>query len=205
MRILLLLPSGLRARNFTWLALLACGGLAVDGSKPNSEPDDVSSAPQEPAQQPETLRGELELPEARASEPEHPEATPGWGQVGADCGTGDAATRSVIVGTVELRSDPQCGAASWCLMRAAAVEECASGTALSTRDCTTEELDFVPVPPPRAAIPDWRENVCTCRCDAEETDVDFCSCPAGMRCAPLIPSAGVNAAARTYLGSYCIY
>ena len=107
------------------------------------------------------------------------------------------------MGEVQLQDDARCGVSSSCLMRAPAVEACRAGSVVA--DCARGVDEFVPIPPwvePELA---WEEGICTCRCDGSAPDADYCACPAGMRCAALIPSAGANAAARAYVGSYCVY
>lgn len=185
-------------------ALSSCGGLAEDGPRLSSatfdpDPDSVRTAEQlarrsaEPRSQPE---------QERQQEPQ-PERAPADTGAGQACSAPQGEGEGVVVGTVELRSDPLCGASGWCLLRAPPADECRGSARSDTAACTTEPS--IPVAPPRSTAPEWQEDTCTCRCDGQASDVDYCTCPQGMRCEPLIPSAGLHAAARSFIGSYCVY
>jgi hypothetical protein len=182
----------------------ACGGLAESAREAEPEAQapvgSLRAAPEaaagpdqvEPEPEPEPAGSSQALAEARG--------------VGAACGlAGEAAVNGVIIGDVELRSDPRCGAANSCLLRAPRANPCRPGSTSDVFGCASSDFDdFVAVPPPLVPEPSWQSGVCTCRCDGTPTDLDYCSCPSGMRCEPVIPSAGVNAAARPYVGSYCV-
>jgi hypothetical protein len=46
---------------------------------------------------------------------------------------------------------------------------------------------------------------CSCRCDGPEADADYCTCPDGMECAPLIEDLEIGGTgAGDLAGSYCI-
>lgn len=206
-----------RAHGLACALLLACGGLAEDGPRaagefvpppPDELREDVAHRREQPTE-PTEPNGAVSTNEPRGAvstnAPRGAVSTARWASVGEECGGLDPSGEvAVVVGTVELRSDPRCEGASWCLRHAPAVERCTGSVSFDAPTCSTDALDFVAIPPPRTPAPAWHDNTCTCRCDGEEADVDYCACPQGMRCAPLIPSAGVNSAARAYLGSYCV-
>lgn len=182
---------------------LSCGGLAVDGPRGGSAAFDPDLNGVQAAEQ---LARRSAEPRSEPEEPPQPEPRreppPGGASAGQACSALPGEGAGIVVGTVELRSAEACSASSWCLLRAPPAEEYCGGNVYAA-PCTTEPA--IPVPPPRSVAGEWQEDTCTCRCDGEATDVDYCACPQGMRCAPLIPSAGVNAAARSFIGSYCVY
>jgi hypothetical protein len=213
MRVFVPVSSVTRALGLACALLLACGGLAEDGHRPDLESNEPRAvddgaaddgAADDGAAPPSELRSEVAARQPELNAAERPESTTRWASVGDECEGLDPSDDVVVVGPVELRRDPQCGATNWCLRRAPPVQRCPSSVSWDAPACSTAELDFVAVPPPRAPSPAWQDNRCTCRCDGEPTDLDYCACPQGMRCAPLITSAGANEDARTYLGSYCV-
>jgi hypothetical protein len=193
-------------RRLALLLCVACGGLAEDGLGPLSN----------------TARGE-DLPTALGSLPERTTVRTGADgnegrassaasvarayHVGEACGQrGHESDASVIVGDVELQEDLRCEAGRSCLMHAREGRACPSGTDSTEAECAgAVEAPFVPVPPPLAPEAAWQGGVCTCRCAGSTPDAEDCVCPRGMSCRALIPSAGVNAAAGPYVGSYCAY
>jgi hypothetical protein len=177
--------------------LLGCGGLAEDGRRaalpelePQLEPEVNGESSTSPAAVPPEQ--ELDEPALRRAQPA------GGAPAGQACGL-EPGAEGVVVGSVELRRDPLCGASSWCLMRAEPTGECSGSVQAG---CQSGE--FIAVAPPRAETAPWQEDTCTCRCGGELGD-GFCACPQGMRCEPLIPSAGFDSAARPFIGSYCVY
>lgn len=183
--------------------VVGCGGLADDGpmaADPMLDPDPngVHSAEQLATRRSAEPRSD-ELQEEQQREP-----APANASAGQACGSHEGAgSPGVVVGNVELRRDALCGGDSWCLLRPPPAEECHGSVQSAAEPCSTEAA--IPVPPPRSWLPEWQAETCTCRCDGEAGGADYCACPQGMRCAPLIPSAGVAAAARSFVGSYCVY
>ncbi|HEU4577685.1 MAG TPA: hypothetical protein VFS67_05495 [Polyangiaceae bacterium] len=193
-----------------WLGiLLACGGLAEDGPSP-SPLGDGDPAQQQQSSELVTARPAAPAPEAPDEEarptrgPEQQEALAGSSRVGQACGPLDADTPPLVLGDVQLQQDARCGAGNTCLMRSPAATDCRASSSTAAVECTREGVDLIPVPPLVSPEPVWQQNVCTCRCDGNARDADYCSCPSGMRCELLIPSSGANAAARPYVGSYCV-
>ena len=181
---------------------MACGGLAEGGRLlPESsldDPEPSTTQSDERATQFARGPGTDEESTARSTLPV------GASRVGEACGPlGSEASKSAVVGEVELQEDARCGAGSACLMRAPAVDACRRGSGVV--DCAEQVDEFVPVPPWITSEPAWEEGICTCRCDGSARDLDYCACPTGMRCEALIPSSGLNAAARPYVGSYCVF
>jgi len=193
-----------RALGVLFALSMACGGLAESGPSP---PALASEDPElNPARDSSPRRAAPSGKGVATGEKEEAgrRALPAASRVGEACGPlGGEASKSAVVGEVELQEDARCGVSNSCLMRAPAVDACQNGSGVA--DCARVVDEFVPVPPWVAAEPDWEEGTCTCRCDGSAPNGDYCACPAGMRCAELIPSAGVNAAARAYVGSYCVF
>lgn len=182
---------------------MGCGGLAEDGRKPigSDEDEPELSTALVATEASTTVRIEPPAPNLSSERT----TLPGSSRVGQACGPLGEESQSLVVGDVELQQDSRCGAGSACLMRAPVGSECRGNLSSGTGDCAADGFDLVPVPPRISAEPAWREDICTCRCDGSARDIQYCSCPSGMRCAPLIPSAGANAAARPYVGSYCVF
>lgn len=183
----------------------ACGGLAEDGPSPFASYGD---APQLDTtgvvtEQPSVDPADAELEPRHASERSSSPA--GSSRVGQACGPLGDGTQSLVVGDVELQQDARCGVGNACLMRAPVAFDCRASVGSGAVTCTKESVDLVPVPPSGSPDTAWQQDICTCRCDGNALDVDYCRCPPGMRCEPLIPSSGANAAARPYVGSYCVF
>lgn len=183
---------------------VACGGLAQDGpshsASPGDEPAlDTTGVLTDRADVPTDERAK---PSVEAEQRESPE---GSSRVGQACGARREETPTLVVGEVQLEQDERCGAGNACLTRAPVALDCRESVSTGVAECTQEDRDLVPVPPRGSPEPAWQQDLCTCRCDGNALDVDYCSCPRGMRCEPLIPSSGANAAARPYVGSYCVF
>lgn len=194
-----------RLQRLALVLVWGCGGLAEDGVQPlSSSAGGDRDAPTRSTPETAMERAATSSREGRADQAA---ALAGASRVGEPCGQpGDDAEQSVIVGDVALQADPRCVAGSSCLMHAHEGRRCSASVAASGVECTTaDETNFVPVPPPLAPESAWQGGACTCRCAGSDPGVDYCACPAAMRCRALIPSAGVNAAARLYVGSYCAY
>jgi len=198
------------ARRLVLALLVACGGLAEDGRVPpaassTGDPaQDTSLTSTEPRAGAKTGSG-AEESEASAGVAASVAGAPGVGQA---CGLrGEETGQSFVVGEVELHDDARCGAGNFCLLRAQQGTACRAGATFAAAECAAaaDDDEVVPVPPPVAAEPAWAEGVCTCRCDGSDSRSDECACPRGMRCGAVIPSAGLNAAARDYVGSYCVF
>jgi len=191
-----------RVRSLALALSLACGGQAEDGHASGvSSPD--------PSRDGTRLSTERPVPAQPEGEASARVATPvvGASGVGDRCGIPEqeSGQESVVVGQVELRDDARCGASNSCLLRAREGGACRAGATSFDAACGAAEADgFVPVPPQALPGPSWQEGICTCRCDGSPSARDDCACPRGMRCEALIPSAGVNGAARPYVGSYCV-
>jgi hypothetical protein len=188
-----------------------CGGLAEDGERPFSN---SALGDDRDARWAATPEAALEAARARAGAggtEGHASRAPALARasrVGEPCGqSGDEPERSIIiVGDVALQDDAHCEAASACLMRAHEGRTCPASVAGSAAECAAADgAAFVPVPPPLVPESAWQGGVCTCRCAGSDPGADYCACPAEMLCRALIPSAGVNAAARSHVGSYCAY
>jgi O-antigen biosynthesis protein len=54
---------------------------------------------------------------------------------------------------------------------------------------------------PRTQWPPISVVVCSCRCAGSDPQGDYCSCPVGMECVPLVEDLGIS---RDGAGSYCI-
>jgi hypothetical protein len=181
---------------------VACGGLAVDGPSPfassGADPqlDTSGVVTAHPAD------ADQELEPRRAAERS---LQAGSSPVGQACGPLGEERQSLVVGDVQLQEDARCGAGNACLMRSPVDFDCRESVRSGAVECTPESVDLVPVPPRGSPQPTWQQDICTCRCDGSALDVEYCSCPPGMRCEPLIPSSGANAAARPYVGSYCVF
>ena len=183
--------------------LLACGGLAQDGPRSladDSDAPDLGSAGVVTARR--SVAAEEESKPTVAAEPRASSA--GGSRVGQACGPLDEETQTVVVGDVQLQQDARCGAGNACLLRSPVAFDCPESLR-SAVECTQQSADLVPVPPRGSPEPAWQQDICTCRCAGSALDVGYCSCPQGMRCEPLIPSSGANAAARPYVGSYCVF
>jgi hypothetical protein len=190
-----------------WLAIVlcaACGGLAEDGASALSSAADGEDLHAPLAATPEAITTGTG---SRGSEGNAAAILARAAHVGEPCGhLGDESDESVIVGDVELQVDVRCEAGNSCLMHAREGRPCRSSALSSEAECAAEtESPFVPVPPPLAPEAEWQGGICTCRCSGSVPGADYCACPRGMQCRALIPSAGVNAAARSYVGSYCAY
>lgn len=183
---------------------VACGGLAEDGP---SSIADSSAAPELGSTSAVTARRSVAAEEESepSVEAESRAAPAGASRVGQACGPLGEETETVVVGDVQLQHDARCGAGNACLLRAPVAFACRESVRSGAVECTRENVDLVPVPPRGSPEPAWQQDICTCRCDGSAHDVDYCSCPQGMRCEPLIPSSGANAAARPYVGSYCVF
>jgi hypothetical protein len=188
-----------------WFAgFIGCGGLAEDGrSRLGSTADEPELNTARVVTEASASAQIDQPPEPDPSSERRTLAAPS--RVGQACGPLREETESLVVGDVELQHDARCGAGSACLMRAPVGSECRGSLSSSAGDCAADGFDLVPVPPLVAPQAAWQEGICTCRCEGSARDTEYCSCPGGMRCAPLIQSAGANAAAHGYVGSYCVF
>jgi hypothetical protein len=188
--------------------VLACGGLAEDG--PSSSLDHGDPPQQQPSEGLVTLQHTASTADAPdegsrpTRGPEQQEQLTGSSRVGQACGPLGESSQPLVVGDVQLEQDPRCGAGNACLMRSPVASDCRASSSTGSVECTREGVDLIPVPPLGSPEPAWQQNICTCRCGGSAPGADYCSCPRGMRCELLIPSSGANAAARPYVGSYCV-
>jgi len=188
---------------------VACGGLAEDGPRSFA---DSSAAPELGSAAAVTARRSVAAEEeSKPTDEAEPRDSPagasrvGVSRVGQACGPLGEETETVVVGDVQLQQDARCGAGNACLLRAPVAFDCRESVRSGAGECTQSSEGLVPVPPRGSPEPTWQQDLCTCRCDGSALGVDYCSCPQGMRCEPLIPSSGANAAARPYVGSYCVF
>jgi hypothetical protein len=61
----------------------------------------------------------------------------------------------------------------------------------------------VSVEPQLESRPAEQAVVCSCRCAGPTRGANYCSCPSGMRCEPLVPARDFDY--EDLAGSYCVY
>lgn len=80
---------------------------------------------------------------------------------------------------------------------------CTYGQAQADSGCRTadgQQAVGVPVPPQLQSRRPQASVYCSCRCDGPDPNAEYCACPDGFACVPLISDLGNSADA----GAYCV-
>lgn len=181
-------------RGLTWTAIAclswACSGGTVDIGDDNRTGLEVDGAP----------NGHVGAP--CVPETERAADFPGWslGEVAIEEGMGMCETRTCLINHYQGRVSCPYGQD----------EDSLALPPDDPRRCRTPGLAGAPdetapvtvaVPPAYADRPPQDAAYCSCRCDGPDPSVDYCECPSGFSCEPLIEDL---LSTKGYAGSYCV-
>jgi hypothetical protein len=113
------------------------------------------------------------------------------------------------VGEVNVETRGSCGMTNVCLVNQFQGRvTCPSGQSglPGDRPCATPDGAPVEVSvvPQLESRPAEQAVVCSCRCAGPTRGANYCSCPSGMRCEPLVSDPGIEGD-EDLAGSYCVY